>query len=76
MQYELLRYLRCPVSKTELQFQLIEEFEKNYEGSTVREIKTGLLFSSLGFVFPVINGIPRMLVEAVYDYRSFLQQHV
>jgi SAM-dependent methyltransferase len=76
MQYELLRYLRCPVSKTELQFQLIEEFEKNYEGSTVREIKSGLLFSSLGFVFPVINGIPRMLVEAVYDYRSFLQQRV
>lgn len=76
MQFELLRYLRCPVSKTELEFQLIEEFDKVYESSTVREIKSGLLFSSLGFIFPVIDGIPRMLVEAVYDYSSFLQQHI
>jgi ubiquinone/menaquinone biosynthesis C-methylase UbiE/uncharacterized protein YbaR (Trm112 family) len=76
MQYELLRYLKCPVIKTELQFQLIEEFDKKYESSTVREIKAGLLFSSAGFIFPVIDGIPRMLVEAVYDYKNFLQQHI
>jgi ubiquinone/menaquinone biosynthesis C-methylase UbiE/uncharacterized protein YbaR (Trm112 family) len=76
MQYELLSYLRCPVSKTALQFQLIEEFEKKYESSTVREIKTGLLFSSTGFLFPVIDGVPRMLVEAVYDYKEFFQKHV
>lgn len=76
MQYELLRYLRCPVSKTVLEFQLIEEFDKIYDSSTVREIKSGLLFSSFGFIFPVIDGVPRMLVEAVYDYSSFLQEHV
>jgi SAM-dependent methyltransferase/uncharacterized protein YbaR (Trm112 family) len=76
MQYELLQHLRCPVTKTELQFQLIEEFEKKYESSSVREIKTGLLFSSAGFLFPVIHGVPRMLVEAVYDYKTFFQQHL
>lgn len=76
MQYELLQHLRCPVTKTELQFQLIEEFEKKYESSSVREIKTGLLFSSAGFLFPVIDGVPRMLVEAVYDYKTFLQKHL
>lgn len=76
MQYELLAYLRCPVSKTELQFQLIDEFEKKYESSTVKEIKTGLLFSSTGFIFPIIDSVPRMLVESMYDYKAFLLVHV
>jgi ubiquinone/menaquinone biosynthesis C-methylase UbiE/uncharacterized protein YbaR (Trm112 family) len=76
MQYELLRYLRCPVTKTDLHFQLIDEFEKKYEHGTVKEIKTGLLFSSTGFLFPIIEGIPRLLVEAVYDYKTFFQQHL
>jgi SAM-dependent methyltransferase/uncharacterized protein YbaR (Trm112 family) len=76
MRYELLHYLRCPVAKTELQFQLIEEFDKRYENSIVREVKTGLLFSADGFIFPVIDGVPRMLVEAAYDYRIFLLKHL
>lgn len=76
MHHQLLGILCCPVTKTALQFQLIDEFEKKYESSSVREIKTGLLFSSAGFMFPVIDGVPRMLVEAVYDYKDFLQTHI
>lgn len=76
MQHELLEYLRCPVSKTELTLEIIEEAEKIYKNSAIKEIYTGLLFSKAGFVFPIINGVPRMLVESIYDYSDFLKAHV
>ena len=76
MQYELLNYLRCPITKTELKFELISEFEKSYSNSTITEINEGLLFSETGFVFPIINGIPIMLLESIYDYADFLKKHL
>ena len=76
MQYELLSYLKCPITKTELRFELISEFEKSYSGNTITEINEGLLFSETGFVFPIINGIPRMLLESIYDYADFLKMHL
>ena len=76
MQYELLAFLRCPVTGKELQFQLLEETKTAYGSVVVNDIVAGLLFSPAGFMFPVLQGVPRLLVEAVYDYRSFLEQHV
>ncbi len=76
MQYEVLEYLRCPVSKTKLRFELIIEFEKEYSDSSKREICNGILFSEIGFVFPIINGIPRILIESLYDYAEFFEMHL
>ncbi len=76
MQYPLLDILKCPLTKTSLRFGLITEFEKTYEGKTIKEVKDGLLYSETGFVFPIINGIPRLLIESIYDYAGFLQQHL
>jgi len=76
MQYELLKYLRCPITKTELRFELIREFEKKYLDVSISEICDGILFSETGFVFPVIDGIPRMLIESFYDYSDFLKAHL
>jgi ubiquinone/menaquinone biosynthesis C-methylase UbiE/uncharacterized protein YbaR (Trm112 family) len=76
MQYELLKYLRCPVSKRPLKFELIEEFTRNYNEKSNAEVRTGILFSDLGFVFPIIEGIPRMLLESIYDYSDFLRQNI
>ena len=59
-----------------MRFELIAEFEKTYQDKTVKEIKDGLLYSETGFVFPIINGIPRLLIESIYDYAGFLQQHL
>lgn len=72
MQYPMLEWLRCPVTKTPLRLKVLTEFEKKYTNGLVREIKEGLLFSEAGFVFPIIDGIPRMLVETIYDYKAFL----
>ena len=76
MQYELLTFLKCPITKTELRFVLLSEFEKSYSSEQVTEIKEGLLFSETGFVFPIIDGIPRMLLESMYDYADFLTKHL
>ena len=76
MQYHLLEYLRCPLTKTILKFKLISEFEKSYSGNDINEINEGLLFSESGFVFPIINGVPRMLIESIYDYDYFLKKNL
>lgn len=76
MQYGLLEFLRCPVTKKKLRFQLISEFEKEYDDKSETEINDGLLFSAAGFIFPVIDGIPRLLVESLYDYSEFLTKYV
>lgn len=76
MQYPFLDILRCPLTKTPLRFELLSEFEKNYGGLVIREIKEGLLYSEAGFIFPVIDGIPRLLIESMYDYAAFLKLHL
>ncbi|HAH25838.1 MAG TPA: hypothetical protein DCL77_19125 [Prolixibacteraceae bacterium] len=76
MQYELLKLLKCPITKTDLRFVLISEFEKSYSDAQVKEIKEGLLFSETGFVFPIVDGIPRMLLESMVDYANFLKRHL
>jgi len=76
MQYELLDFIKCPITKGTLRFQLISESEKSYSDSQITEIFEGLLFSETGFVFPIIDGIPRMLIESIYDYADFLQKHL
>ncbi len=76
MQYELLEYLKCPITKTALRFKLISESKKSYAGNDIMEIKEGLLFSETGFVFPIINGIPRMLIESMDDYDLFLKKNL
>lgn len=76
MQYEFLKILKCPVSKTKLRFQLISEFIKAYDEEEITEIKEGFLFSETGLVFPIIDGIPRLLVESMYDYSDFFSKHL
>ena len=76
MQTELLDLLRCPVSKNKLEIISISMFIKTYDSGPVEEVKEGLLISPEGFMFPVIDGIPRMLVEAVYDYADFLESNM
>ncbi len=76
MQQKLLELLRCPVTKKKLQCRTISVFKKKYGAVEIEEIKDAVLVSEEGFLFPVINGIPRMLVESVYDYAPFLKQHV
>lgn len=76
MQYELLTYLRCPLSKTVLRLELISEFQRDYQGCLVTEVFEGLLYSETGLVFPIVDGIPRMQIEAAQDHAGFMAKHL
>lgn len=76
MRYDLLKYLRCPITKTELRFELYKEFDKEYQNLVITEICDGILYSETGFIFPIIDGIPRMLLEAYKDYSDFFETHL
>jgi len=60
----------------ELRCKTISTFFKTYGDEEMEEINEAVLFSEAGLVFPVINGIPRMLIESVYDYAGFLKKHL
>jgi 2-polyprenyl-3-methyl-5-hydroxy-6-metoxy-1,4-benzoquinol methylase/uncharacterized protein YbaR (Trm112 family) len=74
MNKELLGVLRCPVSREHLELEVISYGTKNYNGKDTEVIWNGLLKSS-DFIYPVIEGIPRLTVEAFLDYEVFLKEH-
>jgi SAM-dependent methyltransferase/uncharacterized protein YbaR (Trm112 family) len=75
MQEALLSYLRCPVTKQSLRLICFSKTSKMYNGVITDVINNGVLLGDL-FCYPIIKGIPRLLVEAFIDYEDFLQQHL
>jgi 2-polyprenyl-3-methyl-5-hydroxy-6-metoxy-1,4-benzoquinol methylase/uncharacterized protein YbaR (Trm112 family) len=75
MQEALLSYLRCPVTHQKLSLKVISKAIKNYGGIDIEIIDEGILLSD-DFCYPIIKGIPRLLVEAFVDYEIFLQEHL
>lgn len=76
MQQSWLDFLRCPVFRTPLRLEVIETRTWQFQQGARDIIWTGLLFSEGPFVYPVIQGIPRMIVEAYEDYAPFFQTHL
>ncbi|HEV7330757.1 MAG TPA: methyltransferase domain-containing protein [Flavisolibacter sp.] len=70
-----LQFLRCPVSRKELKLQTINTKRKKFNTEEVLIISDGILHSPNGWFYPVINGVPRLLVEAFLDYENFLIQN-
>jgi SAM-dependent methyltransferase len=71
MQANHLSYLRCPISRQELEIKVIETKQKQYIHNLITEVHTAILYSPIGFVFPVINGIPRMQIESIISFDFF-----
>jgi len=76
MSPDLLEIIRCPVDRKPLRIERIEEGKKMLSGKEVTFIKAAILFSQSGFVYPIIDGIPRLIVEAFIDYGWFFQKHL
>lgn len=76
MQYKLLEILRCPVTKSKLTLNVIKENQKNFEKGTITIIEEGILFSETNWFYPIIEGIPRLCVEAFIDNKEFLSLHL
>src|SRR4030095_9316344 len=65
----LFKTLRCPVTRSPLRLQSITDIAEG-------EILEGILFADEYWFYPVIKGIPRLIVEAFIDYEDFLAKHV
>jgi SAM-dependent methyltransferase/uncharacterized protein YbaR (Trm112 family) len=76
MQESLLQILRCPVTGSRLNIQVIERGGKKFNGIEKEIIREAILWSDNGLFFPVIKGVPRLIPEAVIDYEYFLRRHI
>src|SRR5437764_1365756 len=77
MEEKFIKLLRCPVSRTPLQLQLIKSAKKKFREKEVEIVWEGILFNeSHDWFYPIINGVPRLLVEAFLDYAIFLKQNL
>ena len=79
MQRDLLNMLLCPVDKNKLQLEVYKtekrEYKKGTEKITAEEIIEGLLISGSGLIYPIVNGVPRIHINAFLDYEDFISKH-
>ena len=76
MNKDLLPMLRCPIQRTPLRLEVLEEQKKQMEAGLVTVVWTGVLYSEGGLVYPIINGVPRLIVEATEDFADFFRHHI
>jgi SAM-dependent methyltransferase/uncharacterized protein YbaR (Trm112 family) len=76
VQAALLTYLRCPVTRSALRLQPISSCVKVYNGQGRTIQWEAILWADEDWFYPVINGIPRLTVEAFIDYVDFLKLHI
>lgn len=71
-----LDYIKCPVTRTDLKPDVKKTGRKVYEGKEEDYIEEAVLYAAEDWFYPVIKGIPRLTVEALFQYESFLREHV
>lgn len=71
-----LEYMKCPVTRTDLRIEVKKTGRKMYEGVEEDYIEEGILYATEDWFYPVVKGVPRLTVEALFEYESFLQEHV
>lgn len=71
----MLPFLRCPVTRSPLTLEVIHYGDHSPDDPR-RPIHEGILFAAEDWFFPVIEGIPRLTVEAFLDYENFFHSHL
>ena len=72
----LISILRCPVTRRPLTLQKIKISNRQYENINVEIIDEGILFGEEGWFYPLYKGIPRMNIEAIYEFKDFLSKYL
>ncbi len=73
MQQSLVERLRCPVTRSRLTLTVIKKGKKMLDNREVDIIQEGILFAADDWFYPVINGIPRLNIDAVIEHAAFFQ---
>jgi 2-polyprenyl-3-methyl-5-hydroxy-6-metoxy-1,4-benzoquinol methylase len=69
-------FLVCPVTKSPLRLEKITVRKKQFNTGEREIVHEGILFGDKGWFYPVIDGVPRMLIEAFIDYEDFLKKNL
>jgi 2-polyprenyl-3-methyl-5-hydroxy-6-metoxy-1,4-benzoquinol methylase/uncharacterized protein YbaR (Trm112 family) len=75
MQSKLLNKLCCPVNKDNIELITINACEKQYNEGNIEECMDGILISESGWIYPVIDGVPRMHIDSFLNHGDFLRKH-
>ena len=75
MKESLIDILRCPLTMEKLTLEVYEKEERSYGDVKVSEIKSGLLLSPCGYLFPIVSGVPRMQMESFLEHEEFIKKH-
>ncbi len=76
MQEALLPFLRCPVTGSSLRLQVISKTVKQFHTGPQEILSEGILWAGLDWFYPIIGGIPRLLVESFEDHADFLAKYI
>ena len=71
-----LSFLVCPVTRSELKFEKISNKTKKFSSGEKEIISEGILFAEKDWFYPIIDGIPRLLIESFLDYEDFLKKYL
>src|SRR5258705_412190 len=67
-----LSLLVCPVTRSAFRLQTIAVKTKIFNTGEKGIISEGILFADKDWFFPIIDGVPRLLIESFLDYEEFL----
>ena len=68
-----LSILVCPVTRSALRLHKISVKTKMFSSGEKEIIGEGILFADKDWFYPVIDGVPRLLVESFLDHEEFLK---
>src|SRR5687768_12880154 len=71
-----LSFLVCPVTRSELRLHKLSVKTKVFRQGEKEIIDEGILFSDKDWFYPIIDGVPRLLVESFLDYEEFLRKNL
>jgi len=71
-----LPILVCPVTRSELRLHKISVKTKMFSSGEKEIISEGILFADKGWFYPVIDGVPRLLIESFLDHEEFLKANL
>jgi len=71
-----LSILVCPVTRSALRLHKISVKTKKFSTGEKEIISEGILFADKDWFYPVIDGVPRLLIESFLDHEQFLKANL
>jgi 2-polyprenyl-3-methyl-5-hydroxy-6-metoxy-1,4-benzoquinol methylase len=71
-----LSFLVCPVTRSALRLHKISVKTKVFSSGEKEIINEGILYADKDWFYPVIGGVPRLLIESFLDHEEFLKANL